>query len=99
MVTVQLFWANDSTFLGGVVSDEKGNFSIEVPSNGTFRLKFSCMGFQKMEREVTLRKDRSADLGNLLMSPDAVLMKEAVVTSQAAQVVVRKDTLLYNPEA
>ena len=99
MVTVQLFWANDSTFLGGVVSDEKGNFSIEVPSNGTFRLKFSCMGFQKMEREVTLRKDCSADLGNLLMSPDAVLMKEAVVTSQAAQVVVRKDTLLYNPEA
>ncbi|MBR0202192.1 MAG: TonB-dependent receptor [Bacteroidaceae bacterium] len=99
MVTVQLFWANDSTFLGGVVSDEKGNFSIEVPSNGTFRLNFSCMGFQKMEREVTLRKDRSADLGNLLMSPDAVLMKEAVVTSQAAQVVVRKDTLLYNPEA
>ena len=57
--TVQLFWANDSSFVGGTLSNEKGNFSIEAPSSGTFRLKISFIGFQTIEREVTLRKNQS----------------------------------------
>ena len=36
--TVQLFLAQDSVFVGGTVSDIKGNFIIEAPSNGTYRL-------------------------------------------------------------
>ena len=99
LVTIQLFLASDSTFMGGTVSNEKGNFSIQAPSNGTYRVKISLVGYQKMEREVTLRNDRNRDLGELRMSPDVVALKEAVVTGRAAQVVVRKDTLVYNPEA
>ncbi len=99
LVTIQLFLASDSTFMGGTVSNEKGNFSIQAPSNGTYRVKISLVGYQKMEREVTLRNDRNQDLGELRMSPDVVALKEAVVTGRAAQVVVRKDTLVYNPEA
>ncbi len=99
LVTIQLFLASDSTFMGGTVSNDKGNFSIQAPSNGTYRLKISLVGYQKMEREVTLRNDRNQDLGELRMSPDVVALKEAVVTGRAAQVVVRKDTLVYNPEA
>ena len=45
--TVQLFTANDSTFVGGTVSDNKGNFSIEAPSNGTYRLKISSIGYPR----------------------------------------------------
>ncbi len=97
--TVQLFWANDSSFVGGTLSNEKGNFSIEAPSSGTFRLKISFIGFQTIEREVTLRKNQSMDLGNLLMSSDAIMLKGAVVTGRAAQVIVKKDTLVFNPEA
>ncbi|MCR4915773.1 MAG: outer membrane beta-barrel protein [Prevotella sp.] len=99
LVTIQLFLASDSTFMGGTVSNEKGNFSIQAPSNGTYRVKISLVGYQKMEREVTMRNDRNQDLGELRMSPDVVALKEAVVTGRAAQVVVRKDTLVYNPEA
>ena len=99
LVTIQLFWANDSSFVGGTVSNEDGNFSILAPSSGTFRLRFSSMGFQKLEREVTVRRNRNLDLGNILLSPDAKLLKEAVVTSRPAQVAVRKDTLVYNPDA
>ena len=97
--SVQLFWANDSSFVGGTVSNERGNFTIEAPSNGTFRLRISSIGFQTMNREITLRKNQSQELGTLLISPETVLLKEAVVTGRAAQVVVRKDTLVFNPEA
>ena len=97
--TVQLFWANDSSFVGGTLTNEKGNFSIEAPSNGTYRLKISFIGYQMIERDITLRKNQSQDLGDLLMSADAIVLKGAVVTGRAAQVVVKKDTLIYNPDA
>ena len=97
--SVQLFRAKDSTFVGGSVTDMRGNFSVEAPSNGIFRLKISSVGFQPIEREVTLSRDQSQDLGLLIMSTDAVLLKETVVTGRVAQVIVKKDTLVYNPDA
>ena len=97
--TVQLFTANDSTFVGGTVSDNKGNFSIEAPSNGTYRLKISSIGYQSIEREVTLRREQNQELGSLRMATESVMLKETIVTAQAPQVVVKKDTLVYNPDA
>jgi FKBP-type peptidyl-prolyl cis-trans isomerase len=85
--------------VGGSVTDLRGNFSVEAPGNGIFRIKISSVGFQPIEREVTLRRNQSQDLGTLMMSTDAVLLKEAVVTGRAAQVMVKKDTLVYNPDA
>ena len=96
--TIQLFTASDSTFVGGTVSDSKGSFSIEAPSNGTFKLKISTVGYQNIEREVTLRRYQGQDLGELLMTSSSIMLKEAVVVGRAAQVMVRKDTLVYNPE-
>ena len=97
--TVQLFWAKDSSFVGGTISGERGNFSLEAPSNGIYRLRISSLGYQTMEREVALRRGENQELGELRMAPETVMLKEAVVTGRAAQVVVRKDTLIYNPEA
>jgi hypothetical protein len=97
--TVQLFRQRDSTFVGGTVTDVRGNFSVEAPANGIYRLKVSSVGFQSIEREVTLRRNQSQEMGTLLMSSDAVLLRETVVTGRAAQVTVKKDTLVYNPNA
>ena len=97
--SVQLFRQRDSTFVGGTVTDLHGNFSVEAPANGIYRLKISSIGFRPIQREVTLRRNQSQDLGDLIMSADAVLLKETVVTGRAAQVVVKKDTLVFNPDA
>lgn len=97
--TIQLFRSKDSTFVGGSVTDLNGNFAVEAPSAGIYRLKISSVGYQPIEREVTVRRDQSQDLGTLLMSPNATMLKEAVVSGRPAQVVVRKDTLVYNPDA
>lgn len=98
-VSVQLFTAADSAFVGGTVSNERGNFSVDVPTVGTFRLRISFVGYQTVERELTLRRAENMDLGNIRMAIDDRLLKEAVVSANVAQVVVKKDTLLYNPEA
>ncbi|MGX8720505.1 MAG: carboxypeptidase-like regulatory domain-containing protein, partial [Eubacteriales bacterium] len=97
--TIQLFRSKDSTFVGGTMTDIRGNFSLDAPSNGIYRLKISSVGFKLIEREVTMQNNRNQDLGELFLEPEAVMLKEAVVTGRAAQIVVRKDTLVYNPEA
>ena len=97
--SVQLFWAKDSSFVGGTVSNLRGEFSVEAPSNGIYRLRVSSVGFQTIEREVTLRRNQDQDLGMLQMSSSTVMLKEAIVTGRAAPVVVRKDTLVYSPDA
>ena len=97
--TVQLFVVKDSSFVGGTITNDRGNFSILVPANGIYRLRISSVGYQTLEREVTLRDGRNRDLGEILISPETFMLKEAVVTGRAAQVIVRKDTLVYNPDA
>ncbi len=97
--TIQLFTVTDSTFVGGAVSNERGNFIVQAPSAGTFRLRITTVGYQPIDREVTLRRNESLDLGNLMMETESVMLQEAVVTGRAAQVIVRKDTIMYNPEA
>ncbi len=99
LATIQLFRVKDSTFVGGTLSDVKGNFSVSPPSNGTYRIRISSIGYKTIEREVTLRRNKEVDLGTLLMSPESFTLQEAVVVGRAAQVVVRKDTLLFNPDA
>ena len=98
-VTVQLFTVTDSTFVGGTVTNDEGTFSLEAPANGVFRLKISSVGYQSIQREVTLRRNQGVDLGDLLMSPETVMLKETVVTARVPQVVVKKDTLVFNPDA
>ena len=97
--TIQLFTVTDSTFVGGAVSNERGNFIVQAPTAGTFRLRISTVGYQTIDREVTLRRNESLDLGNLMMETESIMLQEAVVTGRAAQVIVRKDTIMYNPEA
>ena len=49
--TIQLFTATDSVFVGGTVSNERGNFYVEAPSPGTYKLRISSVGYQTLERE------------------------------------------------
>ncbi|MBQ4029154.1 MAG: carboxypeptidase-like regulatory domain-containing protein, partial [Prevotella sp.] len=97
--TIQLFWISDSSFVGGTISNEKGNFAVEAPSNGTFRLKITSVGYQSLVREVSVRNLKDVDMGDLRLTPDAVMLEGTVVTANVPQVVVKKDTLVYNPEA
>jgi hypothetical protein len=97
--TIQLFTASDTIFVGGTVTNERGNFYVVAPRSGTYRLKVSSVGYQTIEREITLRRNESQDLGNLLMESESIMLQEAVITGRAAQVIVKKDTLVYNPEA
>lgn len=98
MVTIQLL-KSDSTFVTGALSGDNGKFSIKAPSNGNFILKLSSVGYKVLTKNVSIKQNANAALGNVAISTDAIMLKEATVTAQAQKVVVKEDTFVYNASA
>lgn len=98
--TVQLLKADEkNTFLKGAVSDANGKFTINAPSNGTYQVKITSVGYKTFTKKITLSDGKGVNLGTISFEPDAIMLKEAVATGQAAKVVVKEDTFVYNAAA
>ena len=96
--TLQLL-RTDSTFVTGVLSDDEGNFTMPVDSAGTYILKITSVGYTTVAKRLTLAEGTEADLGNVSMSGDAILLKGVTATGMASKVVVKEDTFVYNSAA
>ena len=65
----------------GSVTDIDGYFKQGVASNAT--LLFKYMGYKDLKKKVT-QKGASVNLGIIQMKPDAVMLKDVVITSSVA---------------
>lgn len=97
-VTVQLL-RQDSTYIKGVLSDNDGHFKLSAPSNGTYILKMSSIGYKTLTKRVRIANDKNLALGNISFKQDAIMLKGATVTGQAAKVTLKEDTFEYNAAA
>ena len=97
-VTVQLL-KTDSTFVTGGISSDNGEFALEGVEAGKYIVKFTSVGYKQLTRNITVEADKPTDMGTVEMGADAVMLKGATVTGQAAKVVLRGDTFQYNASA
>ena len=97
-VTVQLL-KTDSTFVTGGISSDNGEFALEGVEAGKYIVKFTSVGYKQLTRNITVEADKPVDMGTVEMGADAVMLKGATVTGQAAKVVLRGDTFQYNASA
>lgn len=98
--SVQLLTTKDSTFVSGAASDYDGRFQLSKVERGEYLLKVSYTGYVTEWKNITLgRTEKKVDLGTILIRPDAVLLDEATVTAELAQVQVSEDTIVYNTGA
>lgn len=65
----------------GSVTDIDGYFKQSVASNAT--LLFKYVGYKDQKKKIT-QKGASVDLGAIQMEPDAVMLKDVVITSSVA---------------
>ena len=65
----------------GTVTDIDGYFKQDVAQGGT--LLFKYVGFKDLKKKIT-QKGASVDLGAIQMEPDAVVLKDVVITSSVA---------------
>ncbi len=96
--TVRLL-RTDSTLVTGGLTDLNGKFRVKAPSSGTYILQVTCVGFKAYTKRVKVSDDKDVALGTLTLKPDAIMLKGATVTGQAAKVVVKADTFVYNAAA
>lgn len=98
--TVQLLSLPDSAYAAGIASSNQGWFTLPKVKAGKYVLKVSYIGFRTKFVPVQLAANApDKKLGTIALEPDAVMLKEAVITAEAPQVVVKEDTLEYNSTA
>ena len=96
--TLQLL-KSDSSFVTGVLSDDNGVFTIPVDKPGKYILKVTNVGYKTLTKDFTVESGKNTDLGSLTLAADAILLREVTATGQAAKVVVKEDTFVYNSAA
>ncbi|SNC75166.1 Outer membrane protein beta-barrel family protein [Hymenobacter gelipurpurascens] len=79
----------------GAAADAEGNFSVTGLPAGRYELTVSFLGYQTLQRQLTLAGQPVA-LGNLTMAPGGVTLKGVEVVGKAAAAVQKGDTAQFN---
>ena len=96
--TVRLL-KTDSTLVTGTLTNLDGLFRVKAPSAGNFIVQITCVGFKPFTKNVKVTADKDIALGTINLDPDAIMLKGATVTGQAAKVTLKEDTFVYNASA
>ena len=96
--TVKLL-RTDSTLVTGGLTSMEGKFRVTAPKVGNYILQVTCVGFKPYTKRVNVTDDKDVALGTLELKPDAIMLKNTVVTGNAAKVIVKADTFIYNASA
>ncbi len=78
------------------LSDIRGNFEITGVTAGDYTLRIEFMGYNTVERKITIGSRRVTDLGNINMKEQVNLLESVVVSAMGNPVIVKKDTIEYN---
>ncbi|MBQ1665655.1 MAG: carboxypeptidase-like regulatory domain-containing protein, partial [Bacteroidaceae bacterium] len=99
--TVQVCTTKDTTLVNGAATDVKGVFKINGVKKDKYLLKISFIGYHNhvVAIDLTKEKKKDVDLGYFTLTTDAIMLKEAEVTANAAKVQVKGDSLIYNADA
>ncbi|MFA5044816.1 MAG: outer membrane beta-barrel protein [Paludibacter sp.] len=98
MANVRLLHSPDSTFVTGCQTDSKGDFMMSKIKSGNYILVISSIGYINFKQTISvLNKD--VILKGVQLQENVQLLKEVQVTGNAAQMVVKGDTMEYNATA
>ncbi|MBR4527774.1 MAG: carboxypeptidase-like regulatory domain-containing protein, partial [Bacteroidaceae bacterium] len=98
--TVVLLTPRDSSQVAGVASNMEGKFSLTPVKSGNYILRVSYVGYVSVLKNLTLtKKEKTLDLGEIVLLEDAKMMKEAEVVAKMSQMEMKADTFVYNADA
>ncbi|MDL2276963.1 outer membrane beta-barrel protein [Parabacteroides sp. OttesenSCG-928-G07] len=98
--TVRLLSVNDSTLLGGVVSERNGAFTLKGIAPGEYLLHISYVGYEPLYQPLQITgRTNPVQLGDLALADGTIMLGAAVVTGKAPEVSFRNDTLEFNAES
>ena len=100
--TIRLLQAGDSSLVKGMQSARDGTFLFSGIDPGNYILVASFLGYTTTYTSIPaeqFRGGRTINLGKIVLKTSDTMLSEVVIEGQVAEVVVKEDTLEYNPAA
>ena len=85
--------------VSNAVTNADGKFSVKAPSDGTFTLRITYVGFKTYTKKITVADGKGVSAGTISLAPDAIMLQGATVTAHLAKVQSKGDTLIFNADA
>ena len=95
--TVAIFSQRNDSLLNGAIVRPNGDFALDKLPFGPLKLTVSFIGYTTLTKQITISRDQlEQDLGNLLLEPDAEVLKEFEVTGEKSTSVMQVDRRVFN---
>lgn len=91
-VTITIRQPGDSAFVRNIVSDIEGRFNVELNDSSIYTLKASMTSMETVEKTIPVLVDSVS----IIMTENAIMLDEAIITATKAAVVAKQDTLEFN---
>ncbi len=93
---IALYNQKDSTLAGGTISQPDGTFTIANPKPGTYYLIAQFLGYTpKTVSNIAVAKNKSTELGELILSPNEKLLEEIEVKGNKLTAIHKIDRQVY----
>ena len=100
--TLQWLALPDSSLTMGATTALDGSFSMtKKVAVGNYLLRVSYVGYETLQIPFTINKkgDNTVRMDTIVLKSDAIMLKEALIEAQIAEVQVVEDTIMFNAEA
>jgi hypothetical protein len=96
--TITVVKPENDSIISAILSDEKGQFLIEIPGRfRNVRLEVTFIGFKSIDNIVELnRGSTKVELGQLLLELDEQMLEEVLVTAEQSNMNLYVDRKVYN---
>jgi len=99
---IRLLNAGDSSLVKGMLSDSIGRFLFPTIKQGDYLLAVSFIGYATSFTQIPstrFRENDTIDIGIIVLDEAGILLDEVVVEGPIPELVIRGDTMEYNPAA
>jgi len=98
--TISLYKQGATAPFNGVVTDDKGHFTVQGLPTGDYIVKIDFIGYQQQVIAHALITDAAptAALGNILLAPVQNQLQDVVITAKRPTVENKIDKMVYNPQ-
>ena len=94
--TISLFHSQDSTLVTGVITDDKGHFSLKCKP-GKYYIIVQFMGYKDKTINVNIKDNKTVvSLGNIYMDTDAALLDEVEIVAEKSTMSMTLDKRVFN---
>ncbi|MFK7900515.1 MAG: TonB-dependent receptor [Cyclobacteriaceae bacterium] len=97
--TVALYKSTDSSLVNGTLTNNKGQFSFNNVTLGSYFLKIEFIGFDKRTTPSFDVKNASLELEPIVLGEDTKLLDEVVIKGEKSTVITKVDRQVYEAKA